>query len=546
MFSSRAIVIDCGASRTTLGVFSRRSGRLRLDHFAEEIFLIAPGHEEEWLAKTGTALRTLRERTGVVGPVMLVLPAHLTLTKFVAVPPVAAAKRAKVIEFEVRQNIPYDLAGVVWDSVVTDSRESGADAPAPLDVMVCAAKREPIDAICAAAKAAGFIPRMLLPAPLALLAAYRATGPATDTATLLINLGARSAVLVLAEPHRCFARSVSLAGNFVTQQIVESQDFDFADAEALKLSAHNRHLVEPAAAALAARVAQEVTRTVLHFQRRSGALKPARVVLTGGTACLPGVYEMLKAKLAVPVAPLDAPGAVEISHGAAKGNLPARAAVLADLVGGAVLASPARRGQFVLNLLPAHLRAHGSLRRRQTWLGAAAALAVAAFVPFIAHYREVVHTARRKTASIERELASLRERDARNRANLQKLAELRKQMAAFRGVQERRAAWLRLFADLEERLVRTEDVWLDRVQLGTPAPADAGAQPCLVVSARMLDHANSGASANDVTHRRVRDLLASIAGSPYVAGLGRERFDASQPGVLRFDFEFRASADHPF
>ncbi len=510
---------------------------------AEETFLLAPGREDEWLAKTGAALRTLRDRAGVGGSATLVLPAHLTLTKFITVPRVAPAKRAKVIQFEARQNIPYYLAGVVWNQVVADARET--EASAPLDVMLCAAKREPIDALCAAAAAAGFSPRVLLPAPLATLAAYRAAEPAADGATLLINLGARSAVLVLAESRRFFARSVSLAGHFVTQQIVESQDFDFADAETLKLSASNQRLVGPATAALAGRLAQEITRTVLHFQRRSAAEKPARVLLTGGSASLPGLSDLLGAKLGVPVAPLNALGPAEISPGLAKATLVGRSAMLADLVGAAVLVPPAPRHAAWLNLLPPHLRAHDSLRRRQPWLATAAALAVAALGPFLAHYCDVVKTARHKTTAIERELAPLRERDVRTRANLQKLAELQRQIATLRDVQERRIAWLRLFADLEERLVRAEDVWLERVQLAPPTATDTNTPLRLVVAGRMLARADPRASADDSTHRRVRDLLASLAGSPCVAGINRERFDASQPGVWRFDFELHARAEHP-
>ena len=101
--------------------------------------------------------------------------------------------------------------------------------------------------------------------------------------------------------------------------------------------------------------------------------------------------------------------------------LTAAALSLADLVGAAV--TQLRPGHPVLNLLPPALRQQEGRRRRQPWLAAAAVLAVAALLPPLVHYRTVAVIAGEKTAAIERELAPWREREARNRAALQQLAE---------------------------------------------------------------------------------------------------------------------------
>ncbi|MSU46612.1 MAG: hypothetical protein EXS42_05685 [Lacunisphaera sp.] len=60
--SSRAIILDCGASRTTLGVFSTKGGRLRLETYATEIFAMQAGRENSWLDNTRAALQLLRAR----------------------------------------------------------------------------------------------------------------------------------------------------------------------------------------------------------------------------------------------------------------------------------------------------------------------------------------------------------------------------------------------------------------------------------------------------------------------------------------------------
>ena len=534
MSLSRVVILDCGASRTALGVFSRKGSRLRLDGFAIETFPTTAGSEDNWLENTRAALLALRTRGKTAGPVVLVLPAHLALTKLIKTPRVEPAKREKIIRFEAEQNIPYALTDVVWDSVVIGERDID------LEVLLAAAKLEAVEPLCAAAQAAGFEPRLILPSPLATLAGFRLV-PATPTpSALVLNLGARSTTLLLAEAGRFVARTLSLGGNSITQQIAENQDCDAEEAEAIKLSDRSANLTADAMETLATRLAQEITRSVLHFRRQSDMANPARVHLTGGGARLAGLDEALAAKLKVPVDRLDVLGAVEIAGGAAENGVAEHALTLADLIGAA--ATQLRPGQPVLNLLPPRRRSHENLRQRQPWLIAAAVLAVAALLPPVVHLRNVTAEAQRKTAAIERELAPLRERDARNRTNLQQLGELKQQVAQLQGAYDRRASWLNLLADLQDRLVRVEDVWLEKLQV---MPAAAGAPVKLVISGRMLDKTNPLSKVSPETFNRVKTLLASIVDSPFVATVEGERFDNNQPGILKFDFVLVADPQRP-
>ena len=522
----RTTVLDCGASRTALGVFSRKGGRWRLDDYAAEIFPATAGREDNWLEHTRAALLALRPKVKAGGPAVLVLPAHLALTKFIKTPRVEPAKREKIIRFEAGENIPYALADVVWDSVVAGGRAND------LEVLLVAAKLDAVQPLCAAVQAAGFEPRLILPSPLATLAAFRLVHATATGSSLVLNLGARSTTLLLVEPKRFVVRTLPLGGNSITQQIAANQDCDTEEAEAIKLSERSAPLTADAIETLATRLAQEITRSVLHFRRQSDLEQPARVHLTGGGARLAGLDQTLAAKLKVPVDRLDALGAIEIASGAAQDAVAQHALTLSDLVGAA--ATQLRPDQPVLNLLPPKLRRHENLRRRQPWLIAAAVLAVAALLPPVLHFRSVTGEAQRKTAAIERELAPLRERDARNRANLQQLAELQQQVAQFQGVHDRRASWLDLFADLQDRLVRVEDVWLEKLSV---MPATGGAPLRLAISGRMLDRTNPLAKVSVETTNRVKALLRDIDRSPgvKVAEEG-QRFDNNQPGILKFDF----------
>ena len=534
MTLSRVVIIDCGASRTALGVFDRRGHGLRLDALAVETFPATAGNEDDWLENTRAALLALGKRVKTAGPVVLVLPAHLVLTKLINTPRVEPAKRGKIIRFEAGQTIPYALTDVVWDSVVVGERETD------LEVLLAAAKLEAVEPLCEAAQAAGFAPLLVLPSPLATLAGFRLVHAAQPQPALVLSLGARSTTLVLVESNRFVARTLSLGGHGFPPQIAANQDRDPGEAEAGKLSGRGPDLAADATGILATRLAQEITRSTLHFRRQGDRVSHARVYLTGGGARRAGLDGALAARLKTPVERLDVLGTVETAAGAVKEDATAHALTLTDLIGAA--ATQLRSGQPVLDLLPPRRRSRENLRRCQPWLIAAAALAVAALVPPAVHWHRVAVAARRKAAAIERELVPLRERAARNRTSLQQIEEFNREAAQLQGAYDRRASWLNLLADLQERLVRVEDAWLEKLQV---MPAAAGSPVELVISGRMLDRANPPAQATPGTFNRVKALLASIVDSPFVASVEGERFDNSQPGILKFDFVLVADPQHP-
>ena len=562
----RVLVLDCGASRVAAGVFSKLAGgRVRLDEFAFAPLPPEAGRDDHWVEHMQKALQVIRGRLKPAAPVLLGLPGHLTLTKFVRTPRVDPAKRAKIIRFEAQQNIPYALTDVVWDSLVVF--EEGAD----MEVMFCAAKLDIVDALCAGAEKAGYLPRELQSAPLATLGAYRLAHPIPTAApVIIVNIGARSSTIVFAEKQRFFARTLALAGGNISQTVAEETGLDFAQAESFKLAAFAGRADAAASAvagpalqrgveAFAGRLAQEITRSAINYRRHAGSDHPARLYLTGGASLTPDLPALLTEKLKLPVERFDPLAAVEIAPRAAAADVAAHAATLMDLVG--LAAAHFSTDRLTLDLLPPRLRRFEEFRRRERWLVTAGLLTAAALVPPIVCFTDTALAAQRNVTVIEAQLAPLREVDARNRANLEKLDQAKREIELLDTVYSSRATWLQLCVDLQERLVRVEDVWLDRLQLQrdvaeTPAtdqppadqpPADPNAAaPAdgitpkqtfkLALSGRLLDTANPLSKVSADSYRRVKTLLTGLADSRFVTGVESERFDNTQPGILRFDF----------
>lgn len=336
--------MECAASRVALAIFSEQAGRLRLERHEEVRFPAQPDVVDGWLGHTRTALAELGRRVKGTGPVTLVLPPHLVLTKMIRAPRAEPGKRDKAIAFAAEENIPHPLTEVTWGSVIAAEGDDG------LEVMLAAVRREVVESLCAAARAAGFEPRGVLPAPLATLAAFRLDRVSVEPA-MVLSLGARSVVLLLVEGPRFVVRTLAFGA-----RLAGGSDEQVRDV-------------------LATRLAQEVTRSLLYFQRRGGLWNPARIHLTGGGATLAGLSEALATKLNVPVERLEVSGAMTVDD---RGMMPAGevgAPVLTELVGAA--ATVLLRGQVVLDLSPPSLR-HRTKRRRQQCQLVGAALLLAA------------------------------------------------------------------------------------------------------------------------------------------------------------------------
>ncbi len=489
---------------------------MRCVHLAVESFPAGNVGEDKWLEHTATALRALNARRQWNGPAVLVLPAHLTLTKQIKVPRVDAARRTQIIRFEAEQAIPHAPTEMVWDSVDSGRRDTEEE------VMVVAAKREIIDQLCVAVAAAGIEPARILPSVLATRAAFRLGLPILAQPVLILNLGERSTTLLQVEGTRFAARTLVLGGPNVTQQPEENKEYEPRESTD----------------SLVAWLTQEISRTVQHFAREGGLASPVQVFLTGNSARLVGFGEALTVRLGIPVQRFDAQSAVEFTPGFA--SVETVPGALTDLIGAAAIVL--LRDQPALNLLPPPLRQRASLRRRQPWLIAAALLVVTALLPPILHYRQMAAAARTKLSAIEKVVVPLRGRAARIQTDLAQLHQLQVRVAQLQSVHERRTAWLQLFAGLQEQLVKGEDVWLDKMKL---IPPEVGGSLKIAISGCMLDRTGFAANGSPETNNRVKDLLAGIASMPDVTAIESERIDHSQPGLLRFDFILVRSLAHP-
>lgn len=567
MRSPRVLAVDVGAGHVACGVFTvGAAGRLVLQQFAIEPHSADPSHDPRWAVEIAQSLGAIATRNRLAGPAAIAVPGHLALTKFIKIPSVAKEKRGRIVTFEATENIPYPLEEVVWDHLVV------ADDGFDLEVMLTAVKFDAMQALCSAADSAGFPVERATPAGLALCHAFRYNYPDVKAPVIVVNVGARTTNLLFIEGDRFYLRTLAVAGNSVTQAVVEELRIDFAAAETLKIQvlsgrsdlpagSPSRAAVQRAATAFAQRLQLEITRSTLNHRRQSGGEAPVALYLTGGGSLLEELPATLSDRLKLPVERYQSLKNVDLSADARVAGAEGAAQVLSDLVGLATrLVTP---GETEASLLPPALTEALAFRKRQPKFLAAAALGVVALAPAVAYFHRVAEVAQMEVSRVDSQLMPLRAIEHRNAEHLREIEQATKQIAALHGAYVTKANWINFMADLQERLVKIEDVWLDKLQVvrpplpepgtvpDTPPPeppaeprAGAAATPelpkgpplRLTLSGRLLDVKNPQSKVSAQSTERVRQLLASFIGSEFITAVENERFDNSQNGLLRFDF----------
>lgn len=560
MSSPRVLAVDSGAGHVACGVFaSAKNGRLVLEQFALESFNPDTALEAQWSELISQSLAAAAKRAGASGRAVLSVPGHHTLTKFVKTPAIEKAKRDKVLQFEAQQNIPYPLSEVVWDYLTIS--DDGLD----LEVMLAAVKLDVAESLCHSVRASGISPVGISPATLALYRSFKYNYPDATGSSLVVNIGARSTNLLFIDNGRFFIRTIALAGNSVTQAISDELKQEFSHAESLKLqvlggtsdlpeTSPARLTVMNAAHAFIGRLHMEITRSTVNYRRQNGAEQPATIYITGGGSLVPGLISSLAEKLKIRVEPFDPLRNVEVSPSAALAR--DYVAVLADLVGLAVGTPAGERG---FTLLPPAIGEAIAFRKQQPlYVGAAALLVLALALPVV-HFNQRAAVTAEQARLLESTLQPLRALKAADSANLQRIEEIKKEIGAIQSLVESKSNWINFFTDLQERLVKVEDVWLEKLQVLRPTPGEAVAQPSggvfgsaadetadgsapaapvlrLNLSGRLLDKNNPTSRVSQDSFERVKSLLKSFAGSQFISSVEKETFNPNQPGILSFDF----------
>ncbi len=319
----RVLALDLGASKIVLAEFSApRAATPTLMRYGLAPIEGESASDSDRLAYIVTAIRDLMRQHGIrPAPLLMTVSGQAVFPRFVKLPPVGRDKLKQIIAYEAEQNVPFPMNEVVWDYQLVGGDEG------ELNVMLVAAKIENIKRLTDCVQAVGLEPEIVDVAPMALYNAVRFNRPDLDGCAMVLDIGARSSNLIFMEQNRIFSRSIPVAGNAITQELMKEFDISFGEAESIKhehgfvafggvYAGPDNETAERASKIIRSvltRLHAEVNRSINFYRSQQSGSPPDRVLLAGGSSMIPHVDTFFQDKLKVPVEYFNAFAQVAVS-----------------------------------------------------------------------------------------------------------------------------------------------------------------------------------------------------------------------------------------
>jgi type IV pilus assembly protein PilM len=267
------------------------------------------------------AIAQLLERNDAIREkVCISVPGQSGLAKFFKPPPVEVKKVGDIVRYEARQQIPFDLADVVWDYQMMPGSMIEEGYALESEVGLFAMKREQAYRQLAPFDDANVEVDVVQMAPMALynMVAYdrmheRLEEDMFDVdnpppSSVVLSIGTDSSDLIVTNGYRIWQRSMPIGGNHFTRQLSRDLKLTFAKAEHLKRNA--REATDPKLIFQTMRpvfndLVTEVQRSIGFFRSIDKKAEISELLLTGNTVKMPGLAAYLGKNLGFEVHVLD-------------------------------------------------------------------------------------------------------------------------------------------------------------------------------------------------------------------------------------------------
>ena len=482
--TERILAVDIGASSVKMAEFvALKSGGIELVNFGVGSLNMDPQGDADRGSFIVSTLREVMQESQIrPGPVLLSVSGQSVFSRFVKLPPVDKEKVDQIIRYEAQQNVPFPIEEVVWDYQLIGG------AAGEVDVMLAAIKAEIIEQLTDAVESAGLDPDLVDVAPMALYNAVRYNYTDLPGCTLVVDIGARSTDLIFLEQGRVFSRSIPVAGNAITQQIMTEFNLSFQDAEELK-KAHafvafggayegpKSEVVDKVSKSVRSvmtRMHAEVNRSINFYRSQQAGQPPSLVLLTGGTSVIAYTDSFLKDKMKVEVDYLNPFLNVAVSERIEADDIARAANLMGQVVGLAlrrVLTCP-----IEVNLMPPKVLAEKAFRKKQPMFVAAAMFLIVVLAVWCGYFVKMTGLARERLDKVRARVGELQRVETRLADEEQQVADVQGKIDRLLALGPRRSSWLRALDQVHSCV--PDGMWLTSVKAIAEQPApEEGAPP---------------------------------------------------------------------
>jgi type IV pilus assembly protein PilM len=308
----QVVGLDLGSRQTKAVLLHKKNGRINLLAYAVQPAPVRDkGFKLEVLADhLKGVLKALGDRTRCTAIAIGVPEAFL---RHAELPPMPISEMRQMLRLSSKTYLQQEYSNHVFDCSLVLSRVSPAGpsgakpaaAPAPSGpprqkILVGGTKRQTLDDLKTACRAAGLVAHQISPGVLGPVNAFEAAEPDVflKEVVALVDIGLKNTTItILRNGEISMSRVVNIGGEHVTAALAESLGISHAEAEGIKvgMAAEVRPNLEPAIASLG----RELRASIDFFEHQQD-VAVSQVFLSGGSARSEFLVAALQTELMVP------------------------------------------------------------------------------------------------------------------------------------------------------------------------------------------------------------------------------------------------------
>ncbi len=462
---STSTVINLGSQRVSLAsIVGGSKGSLALTRYFHHDLEGDPSSDATRIPQMQMGVKSVVDQAKLKGSlVRCAIAGQPVFMRFVKLPPLSEDKVDQIVEFEAQQNVPFPIDEVSWGYQLI-----GEPGSLDVEVLLGAIKSDELTAMNSAVERSGVKTLSVDVPPMLVYNAYRYNYPDQTKPALILDVGARTANLIYAEPGRVFISSSRIGGASFTQAIAKEMEIPFEAAEQLKLQKGTINVTgeEPAdeqAGMISTilrnavtRLHGEIVRTNNRYKSQQEGNLPEVVYLAGRASGTPYLAHFLQEKLGVPVEYFNPLRNVSIGPKVNQDVVAAEAHTMGELVGLAL--RNGAQSPIELELVPEALANARDLEKRKPALilGAAAMLSALAAGAF--YFTRATQVIDAKIGDLEEETAALQIVQDSIDKSADDLKAVQDKSGDFTQAVLNRTYWAEFLTDLNSR-VTTPEVW---------------------------------------------------------------------------------------
>ena len=416
-------------------------------------------------------LEIVREKGIKPGPVAISISGQMVFQRFAAIPMAGGSEKfEQMVRYEIEQNVPFPIDEMVCDRQVVGDTENGDKS-----VLIVAAKVDQVEALTDAVASAGFTPELVDVAPLALTNAVRYGVGDDGACRVILDIGAKTTSLVIVEGDKIYNRSIPVAGNTITKDIVSALGCTAEEAEQLKRERgyvsmggvtededETADRISKVCRAVLTRLNAEISRSINFYRSQQGGNAPTQLYLTGGTSLLPQMDVFFAESLGIEVSYFNPFERIAVGPKVDAAALDADSLLISATAGLAI--HWAGSSHFAINLLPPSLVAARAEKAKIPFVAAAGASLVAALVLLMLGVNRETDVIVQQRDAVETQVSQLENYDKRVKAAEATFASELEAAQAVGDLLMRRSAALQGFQAVRESLV--PGMWIEKWEAG--------------------------------------------------------------------------------